>query len=90
MRAFSVFVASCVLFVLILFLAWCILFVFCWPLALLALILLPIVCLLALPLLLIGFTVEAAFALIRAVLFLPVRLVRRRRYPCRRGGTRWS
>ncbi len=61
---------------LILFLGWCILFVLCWPLALLALVLLPIVWLISLPLRLIGVTLDAVFALIRAVLFLPARLLR--------------
>ena len=59
---------------LILFIGWCILFVFCWPLALLALILFPLVWLISLPLRLIGITLEAVFALLRAVLFLPARL----------------
>ena len=61
--------------VLILFVGWCILFVFCWPIALLALILLPVVWLLSLPLRLIGITVGAVFALIRALLFIPSRLL---------------
>jgi len=61
--------------VLILFVGWCILFVLCWPLALLAAVLLPVVWLISLPLRLIGITVSAVFALIRAVLFLPARLV---------------
>lgn len=60
---------------LILFVGWCILFVLCWPLAILALILFPIVWLLSLPLRLIGISVGAAFALIRALLFLPSRLL---------------
>ena len=60
---------------LILFVGWCILFVLCWPLAILALILLPIVWLLSLPLRLIGITVEAVFGLIRGLLLLPVRLL---------------
>lgn len=60
---------------LILFTGWCILFVLCWPLALLALVLFPIVWLLSLPLRFIGITVEAVFALIRAILLLPVRLL---------------
>ena len=60
---------------LILFVGWCILFVLCWPLALLALFLFPIVWLLSLPLRLIGISVSAALALVRAVLFLPARLV---------------
>lgn len=61
--------------VLILFIGWCILFVLCWPVALLAAVLLPVVWLLSLPLRLIGITVHAMFALIRAVLFLPARLL---------------
>jgi hypothetical protein len=68
--------------VLILFVGWCILFVLCWPVALLALILFPIVWLLSLPLRLIGITVEAIFALIRALLFLPARLLGWRRSEC--------
>jgi len=61
--------------VLIFFIGWCILFVLCWPLAILAAVLLPIVWLISLPLRLIGITVNAVFALIRAVLFLPARLL---------------
>jgi len=64
--------------VLILFIAWCILFVLCWPIALLALVLAPLVWLMSLPLRLVGITVNAAFALLRALLFLPVRLLRLR------------
>lgn len=54
---------------------WLILLVLCWPLALLALVLWPLVWLLSLPLRLIGITFEAVFALLRAVLFLPARLL---------------
>ena len=61
--------------VLILFVSWCILFVLCWPIALLALILFPVVWLLSLPLRLVGITVSALFALLRAMLFLPARLL---------------
>lgn len=60
---------------LILFVGWCILFVLCWPVAMLALILLPVIWLVSLPLRLIGITIAAAFALIRALLFLPARLL---------------
>jgi len=60
---------------LILFIGWCILFAVCWPLAVIALTLLPFVWLLSLPLRLVGITVEAGFALIRALLFLPARLL---------------
>jgi hypothetical protein len=61
--------------VLILFVSWCILFVLCWPAALLALILFPVVWLVSLPLRLVGITVSAVFALLRAILFLPARLL---------------
>jgi hypothetical protein len=60
---------------LILFVGWCMLFVLSWPVAVLALILFPFVWLLSLPLRLVGITVHAAFALIRALLFLPARLL---------------
>ncbi len=69
--------------VLILFVGWCILFVLCWPVALLALILLPVVWLLSLPLRLLGITLNAVFALVRALLFLPARLLGWRRCECR-------
>jgi len=54
---------------------WLILLVLCWPLALLALVLWPIVWLLSLPFRLIGIAFEAVFALLRAVLFLPARVL---------------
>jgi len=56
-------------------LLWLILLVLCWPLALLALVLWPIVWLLTLPLRLLGIAVEGVFALLRAVLFLPARML---------------
>jgi len=56
-------------------LLWCLLFVVSWPLAILALVLYPFVWLILLPLRLIGIAIGAAFALIRAVLFLPARLL---------------
>ena len=55
------------------FFLWMLLLVFCWPLALLALVLYPIVWLLTLPLRLVGITVSAVFALLRALLMLPAR-----------------
>ena len=61
------------------FLLWCLLFVFCWPLALLALVLYPIVWLLCLPFRLIGISVGAVFALLAAILFLPARVLGGRR-----------
>lgn len=57
------------------FLAWCVLLVLCWPLALLALLLWPLVWLVWLPFRLIGLTFEAAFALLKAILFLPARML---------------
>jgi hypothetical protein len=57
------------------FIGWCLLFVLCWPLAVLALLLWPLVWLVALPFRLIGITFAAAFALLRAVLMLPARLL---------------
>jgi hypothetical protein len=56
-------------------LAWCLLFVLCWPLALLALVLWPLAWLLSLPFRLIGITFEALFATLKALLFLPARLL---------------
>lgn len=56
-------------------LLWLILLVFCWPLALLALVLWPIVWLLTLPFRLVGIAVEGVFALLRALLFLPARVI---------------
>jgi len=59
---------------LILFVGWCILFALAWPVALLALVLFPVVWLLALPFRLLGIAVEAVFALLKALLFLPARM----------------
>jgi hypothetical protein len=56
-------------------LLWLILFVLCWPVALLALVLWPIVWLLLLPFRLVGIAVEGVFALLRALLFLPARVI---------------
>ena len=57
------------------FLLWLLLFIICWPLALLALVLWPIVWLISLPFRLIGITFEAIFAFLKAVLFLPARIL---------------
>jgi hypothetical protein len=54
---------------------WLILLVLCWPLALLALVLWPIVWLLTLPFRLLGIAMEGVFALLRALLFLPARVI---------------
>ncbi len=58
------------------FLLWCILLVFCWPLALFFIILYPIVWLLLLPFRLLGIAVEGVLELIKAVIFLPARILR--------------
>lgn len=57
------------------FILWCLLFVVCWPVALLALVLYPLVWLLLLPFRLLGVAVDGVFELLRAVLFLPARLL---------------
>ena len=54
---------------------WCVLFMLCWPLALAVLVLWPLLWLLSLPFRLIGITFDALFALLRAILFLPARLL---------------
>jgi hypothetical protein len=58
------------------FLLWCILLVLCWPLALLALVLYPIVWLILLPFRILGIAVEGVFDLLRGILFLPARMLR--------------
>jgi hypothetical protein len=60
---------------LLVLVGWCLLFVLCWPLAVLALVLWPLVWLASLPFRLVGITFEALFALLRAILFLPARLL---------------
>ena len=57
------------------FLLWLILLVLCWPLALLALVLYPIVWLLLLPFRLLGIAVGGALELVRAVILLPARVL---------------
>jgi hypothetical protein len=58
------------------FLIWVLLFVFCWPLALLALVLYPLVWLLLLPFRVVGIAVGGALALVWAIVTLPARLLR--------------
>ena len=58
------------------FLLWCILLVLCWPLALLALVLYLIVWLILLPFRLLGIAVDGALELVRAIIMLPVRILR--------------
>jgi hypothetical protein len=57
------------------FLLWCLLLVVCWPLAILALILWPIVWLLSLPFRLLGIAVDGVFSLLRAIVTLPARIL---------------
>lgn len=57
------------------FLLWLLLLVICWPVALLALVLYPIVWLLLLPFRLLGIAVEGVFEFLKAILFLPARLL---------------
>ena len=61
------------------FLLWCLLLVVCWPLALLALVLWPIVWLLSLPFRILGIAVDGVFGLLRGIVMLPARIL---------GGTR--
>jgi hypothetical protein len=57
------------------FLAWCVVLVLCWPLALLALVIYPIVWLLLIPFRLVGIAVEGVLALIRGIIMLPARMI---------------
>jgi hypothetical protein len=58
------------------FLLWCILLVLCWPLALVALVLYPLVWLLLLPFRLVGIAVGGVLELVSAIVFLPARVLR--------------
>lgn len=58
------------------FLLWCILLVLCWPVALLALVLYPIVWVLLLPFRIVGIAVGGVLELLRAVIMLPARVLR--------------
>jgi hypothetical protein len=58
------------------FLLWCMLFILCWPVALLALLLYPLVWLVLLPFRLVGIAVGGALELVGAIIFLPARLLR--------------
>jgi hypothetical protein len=60
---------------MLLFVVWCLLLVLCWPLAILAIFLWPLVWLVSLPFRLVGISIEALFALLRAILFLPARVL---------------
>jgi hypothetical protein len=58
------------------FLLWCILLVLCWPLALAALVIYPLVWLILLPFRLVGIAVEGALELVWAIVTLPARMLR--------------
>ena len=58
------------------FLLWCILLIFCWPLAIVALILYPLVWLLLLPFRILGIAVGGVLELVKAIIFLPARILR--------------
>lgn len=69
------------------FLLWLVLLVFCWPLALLALVLYPLVWLILLPFRLVGIAVEGVFSLLRGLILLPGRVLAgpRASYPSQNG-----
>jgi hypothetical protein len=58
------------------FLLWCILLVFCWPVALLALVLYPLIWLLLLPFRIVGIAVTGILEFFRALVMLPARVLR--------------
>jgi hypothetical protein len=58
------------------FFLWCLLLVFCWPIALLALIAYPFVWLILLPLRIVGIAVHGVLAFLRALFLMPVRILR--------------
>ncbi len=58
------------------FLLWCVLFILCWPLALLAILIYPILWVVLLPFRLVGIAVHGAFDFVVALIVLPARLLR--------------
>lgn len=58
------------------FLVWCILLVCCWPLAILAVVMYPLVWLILLPFRIVGIAVDGVLELLRAIIFLPARVLR--------------
>ena len=63
---------------ILIFIGWLILMVLCWPIAILALVLWPLVLMISIPLSIIGIGVGAALSLLKALLYLPARLLSRR------------
>jgi hypothetical protein len=59
------------------FLLWCILFVLCWPVALLALVLYPLVWLILLPFRILGIAVTGILGLVTAIILLPARVLKK-------------
>ena len=57
------------------FLLWCILFVICWPVAIIALVLYPLVWLMLLPFRILGIAVDGVLALVKGLIFLPARVL---------------
>jgi hypothetical protein len=57
------------------FLLWCLLLVFCWPLALVALVLYPLIWLILLPFRIVGIAVDGVLELVKAIIVLPARLL---------------
>lgn len=60
---------------LLLFLVWCGLFLLCWPIAVLAVVVFPLIWLLCLPFRILGIVVGAFLSLLKALLYLPARLL---------------
>ncbi len=60
---------------MLVFLLWCLLFIVCWPLALLALVLYPLVWLILLPFRIVGIAVHGVLELVRALILFPARLL---------------
>jgi len=58
------------------FLLWCILLVLCWPLAIAALVLFPLVWLVLLPFRVVGIAVDGVLELVKAIILLPARVIR--------------
>lgn len=58
------------------FIVWCILLLLCWPLALLALVLYPLIWLLLLPFRIVGIAVDGVLELVRGIIMLPARILR--------------
>jgi hypothetical protein len=76
LRVFRERILEQVLAIMLTFVLWCVLFVLCWPLALAALVLYPLVWLVLLPFRIVGIAVEGVLDLVWAIVTLPARLLR--------------